>query len=197
MKIFISVLILFFITFCAPGPKVTRVSTEQTIDLSGDWNDTDSRLVSEEMIKDCLSRPWLQEFISKTDKKPRVIVGNVKNRSHEHINTSTFVADLEREVTNSGRVVFVASSEQREEIRQERMEQAEYASPETVKAIGREYGADYMLKGQINSILDEAKGTKVKYYQIELELINIETNEKVWIGQKKIKKVVERSPATW
>ena len=47
-----------------------------------------------------------------------------------------------------------------------------------------------MLKGQINTITDAVKKTTLKYYQVELELIDIETNEKVWIGQKKIKKVV-------
>ncbi len=196
-RIFVSILFVTFLAACATGPEVKRVGAEETIDISGEWNDTDSRLVSEEMIKDCLSRYWLEEFISKTNKKPRVIVGTVKNRSYEHINTQTFVKDLERELTNSGRVVFVAAKEEREEIREERMAQAEHASPETVKAMGREYGADFMLQGQINSILDEAGGTRLKYYQVELEMINLETNEKVWIGQKKIKKVIKRPRHSW
>jgi uncharacterized protein (TIGR02722 family) len=194
-KIWIVAMVLLM--GCASGTKVTRVSEEETIDLSGNWNDTDSRLVSQEMIADCLSRPWLDDFLSQNKKKPRVIVGTVRNRSHEHINTQTFVKDLERELTNSGRVVFVASREQREEIRQERMEQQMYSSPETMKALGREYGADFMLQGQINTILDEAGGKRLKYYQVELELINLETNEKVWIGQKKIKKVVQRPSTSW
>ncbi len=189
--------LISFMVACATGPEVKRVGAEEQIDISGEWNDTDSRLVSEEMIKDALSRPWLEEFISKNNKKPRVIVGTVKNRSYEHINTQTFVKDLERELTNSGRVVFVAAKEEREEIREERMAQAEHASPETVKAMGREYGADFMLQGQINSILDEGGGTRLKYYQIELEMVNLETNEKVWIGQKKIKKVVKRPGHSW
>lgn len=192
-----AIAILMFIIACATGPEVKRVGVEEQIDISGEWNDTDSRLVSEEMIKDALSRPWLEEFLSKNNKKPRVIVGTVKNRSFEHINTQTFVKDLERELTNSGRVIFVAAKEEREEIREERMAQQEHASPETVKAMGREYGADFMLQGQINSILDEAGGTRLKYYQVELEMINLETNEKVWIGQKKIKKVVKRPGHSW
>ncbi len=196
-RIPILILLLSFLVACATGPEVKRVGAEETIDISGEWNDTDSRLVSEEMIKDCLSRQWLEEFISKNNKKPRVIVGTVKNRSHEHINTQTFVKDLERELTNSGRVVFVAAKGEREEIREERMSQAEHASPETVKAMGREYGADFMLQGQINSILDEGGGVRLKYYQVELEMVNLETNEKVWIGQKKIKKVVKRSRHSW
>ncbi len=48
---------------CSSSKTVTRVETDTTIDLSGDWNDTDSRLVAEEMIRDVLSRPWVGEFI--------------------------------------------------------------------------------------------------------------------------------------
>jgi len=190
--------VIILISACAStGPKVSRVSTEETIDLSGNWNDTDSRLVSEEMIQDALSRPWLSEFQTSKGKKPRVIVGTVKNRSHEHINTQTFVKDLERELTNSGRVTFVASRTEREEVREERMDQMQQADPRTIKALGKEYGADFMVQGQINTILDQSGGTMLKYYQVELELVNIETNEKVWIGQKKIKKVVSRKGATF
>jgi uncharacterized protein (TIGR02722 family) len=177
---------------CASTPKVTRTAVDEQIDLSGNWNDTDSRLVSEEMVKDALVRSWVDEFAAKKGTKPRVIVGTVVNKSHEHINTETFVKDLERELTNSGRVRFVAGRDQRDEIRAERADQAQNASVQTAKSAGQEYGADYMLKGQINTIMDEAGKTQLKYYQIELEMIDMLTNEKAWLGQKKIKKTVSR-----
>jgi uncharacterized protein (TIGR02722 family) len=186
----IFVIILFF---GCQTVEVTRVNVEEQIDLSGEWNDTDSQLVSKEMVNDALSRPWIDEFIAKTGKKPRVIVGTVKNRSHEHINTQTFVKDLERELINSGRVIFVASKEERQEIREEKLDQMMHASAATRKQLGEEYGADFILQGQINTILDQVSNKTLKYYQVELELVNILTNEKVWIGQKKIKKLVKRA----
>lgn len=192
---------LIFIMFTAivscAGPKVSRVGTDTVTDLSGRWNDTDSRLVAEEMVKDALSRPWIDNYSRKRGKQPTVIVGTVLNRSHEHINVQTFTKDLERELTNSGRVQFVAARGEREELREERVDQAQHAADETVKGPGKEIGADYMLKGTINTILDEAKGTKVIFYQVDLELIDIEKNIKVWFGQKKIKKVIERSRANF
>lgn len=194
-SIFAALVGLFLIVglfACASTPKVTRTAVDEQIDLSGNWNDTDSRLVSEEMIKDVLVRPWVDEFSGKKNAKPRVIIGTVSNKSHEHINTETFVNDLERELTNSGRVRFVASRDQRDEIRAERADQAQNASISTAKSAGQEYGADFMLKGQINTIMDEAGKTQLKYYQVELELIDMLTNEKVWVGQKKIKKTVAR-----
>ncbi|MBL0350154.1 MAG: penicillin-binding protein activator LpoB [Elusimicrobia bacterium] len=181
---------LVFGVGCATAPKVQRTEVDQTIDLSGDWNDTDSRMTAEEMVKDSLSRPWLGEFSGAKGVKPRVIVGTVLNKSHEHINTETFVKDLERELTNSGQVKFVAAKDQRDEVREERLDQARNSSVKTAKSMGQEYGADFMLKGQINTIMDGAGKQEVKYYQIELEMIDMSSNEKAWIGQKKIKKLV-------
>ena len=128
-----------------------------------------------------------------TGNKPTVIVGSVQNRSSEHINTRTFAKDLERAFVNSGRVRLVASSNERSGMREERIDQLRNSTLDSAKSMGKEIGADFMLIGGINTIIDEAGGTSVRFYQVELELINLETNEKVWIGQKKIKKVVEQS----
>jgi len=178
---------------CGQQKTVTRVDPGTTIDLSGDWNDADSRLVAEEMIKDVLSRDWVKSYTTEKGKAPTVIVGTVKNRSSEHIQTIPFIKNLERELINSGRVDFVANKEERDEVRDERSDQQENASDETVKRLRQETGADFMLRGDITTIIDQAGGEKVKYYQVNLELVNIESNKKVWIGEKKIKKLVSQS----
>lgn len=175
------------------GTTVTRMETEEVKDLSGAWNDTDSRLVSDEMVQDALARPWVDNHVRTKRKTPVVIVGEVRNLSHEHINVNTFVADLERALLNSGKVEFVASRVERGEVREERKDQDVHAREETRKAMGQEIGADYMLKGTINTIIDASGRTQVRYYQVDLNLISLADNRKVWQGQKKIKKLVERS----
>jgi len=177
---------------CAQETKVTRVDSEVVTDLSGRWNDTDSRMVAESMVKEALGYQWLNNFSSSKHRQPVVVVGTILNSSHEHINVNTFVADLERELTNSQKVTFVAGKGDREELRTERKEQAMYALEETQKAPGKEIGADYMMKGSIATILDEAEGTKAVFYQVDLQMVDLESNAKVWFGQKKIKKVVEK-----
>jgi len=189
--IFLSVISVFgVLTGCSTSVK--RVSPDKIIDLSGHWNDTDSRLVAEEIVKDALARPWIDNFVSKNSKAPTVIVGRILNRTHEHINVQTFTKDLERELTNSGRVQFVAAKGEREELRQEREEQRKHSRKDTIKVPGREIGADFMLKGSINSVQDEEGGKKVVYFQVTLEMIDIESNIKVWFGDKKIKKLVKK-----
>jgi uncharacterized protein (TIGR02722 family) len=186
-----------FLAGCGSSKKVTRLESGTVTDLSGKWNDTDSRLVAQEMIQDCLTRPWITEFVGATGGKPVVTVGTVRNMSNEHIDTETFTTDMERELINSGRVRFVASREQRQEIRQERAEQQEYASDETVKRMAEEVGADFLVQGSIKTILDQVEGVRVVYYQTDLEMINVETNEKVWIGTKKIKKEISQRSTKW
>lgn len=177
---------------CGSGTKVTRVDAGVVTDFSGRWNDTDSRLVAEAMVKEALENPWLENYTRAKGRQPVVVVGTILNRSHDHINVETFVTDLSRELTNSQKVTFVAGKGEREEIRDERREQAVHAREDTQKAPGKEIGADYILKGYISSIPDESDGVKAMFYQVDLEMIDIENNVKSWFGQKKIKKVIER-----
>ena len=177
---------------CGHETKVTRVDTGVVTDLSGRWNDTDSQMVAEAMVKEALANPWLGNFTKGKNRQPVVIVGSVLNKSHEHINIQTFVSDLERELTNSQKVTFVAAKGEREEVREERREQAVHAREDTQKAPGKEIGADYMMRGSISTILDEQDGAKAVFYQIDLEMVDMENNVKAWFGQKKIKKVIEK-----
>ena len=190
-----GLVVLIFSTMifgCSSSRQVSRVSADSVTDLSGDWNDTDSRLVSENMIKDLTSAAWVDNFKQDQGMKPTVIVGRITNRTYEHIDVTTFVKDLERSLLNDGVVNFVASSRERDQIRKERKDQAKEASEETQKGPGQETGADFMLIGNISSIIDKEGGQAVKYYQVNMELVNIATNQKVWIGEKKIKKIVSQ-----
>jgi hypothetical protein len=180
------------LTLAACGTSVKRMGTEEVKDLSGAWNDTDSRLVSEEMVSDVLGRAWLANFTRASKRTPAVIVGEIRNLSHEHINVKTFVGDIERALINSSKVEFVASRTERGEIRAERRDMDIHAREETRKAAGQELGADFMLQGTINTIIDVEGGTQVRYYQVDLTLISLVDNRKVWVGQKKIKKLVKR-----
>jgi penicillin-binding protein activator len=176
------------------GRKVTRVNPDTTVDLSGRWNDADSREVSQTMIQDVLSHPWIQEWMSTSGgKKPTVIVGVVRNNTAEHIPVGTFVGDVERALVNSGRVLVVATAAERSDLRTERQDQWQNATEETAKKMGRELGADFMLGGTIESTVDSEGRQKVVFYQVDLNLVNIESNQKVWMDQQKIKKIVSQS----
>jgi len=196
-KLFLLTFCLSLISGCGGGRTVKRIATDEVTDLSGRWNDTDSRLVAESMISEMLSRRWVIDFEQDKLKEPVVIVGSVVNNSSEHIDVEVFIKDIERELINSGKVKFVASRNEREEIREERMDQQMYASEKTAKKLAEEVGADYFLIGSLYSVEDWFEGKKAILYTINLELINVEENTKAWIGNKKIKKLIEQSGYKW
>ena len=182
----------FLVTAGCSARDIRRLEPSESVDLSGRWNDTDSRLVSEAMIEQVFSARWHREHVERRGRKPAVIVGRVRNLTLEHINPQTFVKDLERALINSGEVVVVAAPEERREVRSEREDMQRWASLGTVKETGAETGADYMLKGVLSSILDEEGGRRVVYYQADLNLVDLKDNTIVWAGQKRIRKFIRR-----
>jgi len=178
--------------FSACSRQVTRVSTDETIDISGSWNNSDSRMVAQDITNQVLNAPWISDYATAhPGKKPTVVVGLVTNKSHEHIEAETFIKDVESAFVNTQRVRLVQGGKKREELRAEKADQQTNASVSTMKKFGLENGADYIMQGSINSIVDSHKRQKVVYYQVNLELTDIQTNEVVWIGEKKIAKSVK------
>lgn len=195
MKILLKTLaiitIAFFLNSCA-SRKVTRVDPNAQMDISGRWNDTDSKQVAENMTADVLSKPWLTRFAEANEgKRPVVIIGDVLNKSHEHISSETFIKDIERSFVNSGKVRVVESSALRDKIRGELESQQGNATDATKKELAKELGADFMMFGTINSTVDAYKKEKVVAYKVNLELADLQTTEKVWIGDKEIKKYIK------
>ncbi|MEH6344535.1 MAG: penicillin-binding protein activator LpoB [Bermanella sp.] len=183
------------LTACG-GTKVSRVDSNQEIALTDKWNDKDSQLVSQEMIADMLSFPWIRDHKSANGgEKPTVIIQRVRNKSHEHIAADTFLNDLKRAIIRTGDARFVASSAEREDIRNERADQE--LNSKNAKQMGVETAADFALSGSINSFVDQAGGDRVTTYQVDLKLVNMESNEEVWNGQKKLKKFQEKSSYGW
>lgn len=174
-------------------PEVHRISPDKTTDVTGYWNDTDARLTAKQMIRQMLGDPWLQQYENRHGgQQPVVIVGAVRNLSSQHISVSTFIKAMERQLINSGQVRFVASADRRHAIRNERQDQDLNASPGTRSPMGEELGADFMMQGTINTIVDAAGDYAVKYYQVNLQLVNMHNNIIAWVGQKRIKKTVDK-----
>jgi hypothetical protein len=175
--------------------SVTRINPSDITDLSGRWNDTDSRLVANQLIEQSLGAEWVKGFRNAHGGEgPSVIVGDFANRTTEHIPVGTFVKDLENAFVRSGSVRVVASAAEREEVRGERADQQQNARTDTRAQLGMEQGARYMLKGELQSMGDAEGRERIVYYQIDATLIDLESNTKVWVGQHRIKKYIERKP---
>jgi len=191
----IASLALVGLTGCG-GTQVKRLDATEEVALTDRWNATDSRMVSDEMIDDMLSFPWISRWAQANpdrNRQPTVIVMGVRNRSHEHIAVDTFINDLRRAMIRSGRIDFVADGEVRDALREERKDQEFNATADTAAQLAAEQGANFALSGSIDSWVDQLEGTRVTNYQIDLTLTDIQTGKQVWMGQKKIQKQQKRS----
>lgn len=186
--------VLFFIslaimTSCAR--QVSRIDPAQQVDLSGRWNDSDSRIVADKMIQDLLSSDRFKEYAASLKRKPVIVVGLIRNKTSEHIDANNYIKKLEMAIYNSNVADIVESEEFRDKLRKERAEQQDFADPATVAQWGKEIGADVMLFGEMNSETDVLNKKRVVNYITTLFLTDIETNKRIWYGQHEIKKFVK------
>lgn len=178
--------------------RVSRIDPASVTDVSGRWNDADSRLVANALITQSLDADWANRYAAANGgRAPTVIVGLFANETLEHIPVATFTRDLERAYVTSGLVRVVASADERASVRAERADQQEHALAETRARLAGEYGAQYMLQGDVKAIEDAQGRERVITYQIDATLVDLTSNAKVWVGQHRIKKLVDRRRIGW
>ena len=192
-RLAVGALLLLLSAACF-SKRVTRIEPSAVTDLSGRWNDTDSRLVANELVEQTLAAGWAKRYTDQHGgEAPAVIVGTFANRTLEHIQVGTFVKDIERALITTGAARVVASSDERRELRDERRDQQQYSRADSRTRPGQELGARYALTGELQAIEDVDGRERVIFYQVDASLVDLETNTKVWVGQHKIKKYVERA----
>jgi hypothetical protein len=186
----LSLVLMAFLISCQTR-TVTRINPDTQIDLSGRWNDSDSRIVADKMVNDLLTSEKFKDYIKEKGSKPAIVVGLIKNKTSEHIDAANYVKKFELAIYNSNVAELVESDEFRDKLRLERAQQQDFADPATVSQWGKEIGADVMLFGEMTSETDTYNNRRVVNYVTTLFLTDIETNKRVWYGQHEIKKLVK------
>jgi uncharacterized protein (TIGR02722 family) len=187
--IVLIIVIALGITGCSRN--VSRIDPSTQIDLSGRWNDADSRIVADRMIEELFTSNSFKEYAKQLGRKPVIVVGMIRNKTSEHIDADNYIKKFEVVIHNSGLAELVESGEFRDMLRQERAEQQDFASAATAAKWGQELGADVMLFGEMTSETDVYNKKRVVNYITTLYLTNLETNRRIWYGQNEIKKMVK------
>ncbi len=196
----IAMMLIVVLSSCVSttGTQVNRIDARTQTDLSGYWNDTDVRIIADTLVQECVSAPSIVNFIRQYQRPPVVILGSFRNQSDEHLDTSILAKKFEIALVNSGKVDFVASSMEREELRDERENQQEWSNEFSAKALANEVAADFMLIGSVKTIVDSSGADFTRTYFVTAELVNIEKNTKVWLGENSsIKKYIRRDTVRW
>lgn len=196
----IAMMLIVVLSSCVStsGTQVNRIDARTQTDLSGYWNDTDVRIIADTLVQECVNAPSIVNFIRQYQRPPVVILGSFRNQSDEHLDTSILAKKFEIALVNSGKVDFVASSMEREELRDERENQQEWSNEFSAKALANEVAADFMLIGSVKTIVDSSGADFTRTYFVTAELVNIEKNTKVWLGENSsIKKYIRRDTVRW
>ena len=166
--------------------------------LSGYWSEADAQKVVGTLMSQMMGAGWLGNFRQNESRRPVIkLRGVIKRTDDRNVNEQYFGKQLERTMLNSGQVRVVAASGQENINVRERDRQAEHASDESVKTQRDELGADFTLQTIINSQNDtDGRGRQIRAYLVNMELLSVQTNEKVWIGEEKIVKYVRQSTLT-
>jgi penicillin-binding protein activator len=186
----LAFLVFAFLLSCQTR-SVTRISPDTQIDLSGRWNDSDSRMVADKMIQELMASERFKDYVKEHEKKPAIVVGLIRNKTSEHIDANNYIKKLEVAVYNSNIAELVESEEFRDKLRLERAQQQDFADPATVSQWGKEIGADLMLFGEMTSETDTNNNKRIVNYITTLFLTDIESNKRIWYGQHEIKKFVK------
>lgn len=187
--------VLEILSGCTTGTKAQYADPTAVEIVDDRWNETDARKTAETMIGGLLDKPWLGKFkTANKGQNPLVIVGDIDNRSDEHIDTKALFEYIQDELINSGRVRF-ADGENRKKILSEIQYQNDsgMVNEKTSKKKGRQIGADFLLTGSISSIVASNDGLKTVTYQTNLRLTDLETAEIIWSDKYLIKKRFEKS----
>lgn len=157
---------------------------EKENNLNDLWSETDMQKVVADLVGSMVNH----REISNADRPPIVMVTKLQNKTSEHIDTQSIMDMVRVELSRGGRVAFV-DKEAREDVAEEyEYQNSGMMSEETKKGKGGQIGADYIINGRLDSIVQQAGKDKTVYYKVTLNLTNLKKNLIVWTDYKQIRK---------
>ncbi|MFZ5724371.1 MAG: penicillin-binding protein activator LpoB [Pseudomonadota bacterium] len=155
--------------------------------VNTDFGSTDLQSIAAKMVDDMLAFPPIVEVTSK--RRPVIVVDKIKNKTTEHIDTESITDTIQTKVINSGKFRFVDMSTVAA-IQQQLDFQTDsgMVDPKAAVRLGSQIGAEYMLIGNMASIVKQAGNTKDVYYKFTLKLVHLQSGIVEWQGEKEIRK---------
>jgi uncharacterized protein (TIGR02722 family) len=163
-------------------------NVEDTNLLTDKWSESDMQNAVKDLVQSAVSHP----AIKNAKRPPIVMVTRLQNKTDEHIDTQSITDMFQVELMRSGSVTFVDKAA-REDISEEYDYQASgMVSRETQKGKGNQTGADFILNGRLDSIVQQAGKDKTVYYKMTMNMTNLSTGLIVWTDQKQIRKIFKK-----
>ncbi len=174
------------------GPKAFVKGSYDDVErenlLNDQWSETDMQNAVKALATSLMNHPSMAN--AKTP--PIVMVTNLQNKTSEHIDTQSIMDKIRVELMKSGKAEFI-DKEARQDIADEyNYQNSGMVSDETKKGPGGQTGADFILNGRLDSIVQEVGKDKTVYYKLTLNLTNLKTTRITWTDDKQLRKVYRK-----
>lgn len=166
----------------------------ETTDIS--FGSTDLQKVAGEMTDSLLSSPVIGSLTQ--NKRPVVFVERIKNKTSEHIDTESITDSISTKVLRSGKFRFVDMTRVESARKQLEFQQdGGMVDPSKAMQFGKQIGAEYMLYGNLSSIVKANKDKKDVYYKFTMRLMDLESGIIEWADETEIRKTREKARVGW
>lgn len=175
---------------CASNVQYGNAEGRETV--TADFGSTDLQMIASKMVDDMLTFPPIVKMTR--NNRPVLFVSRINNKTSEHIDTQSITDTIQSKLINTGKFRFVDMSVVNR-VRQQLQYQHDsgMVDQSTAVQMGRQIGAQYMLYGDLSSIVKRNDSTKDVYYKFTLKMLNLQTGIIVWSGEKQIRKTRKRS----
>ncbi|EJN6828888.1 penicillin-binding protein activator LpoB [Vibrio cidicii] len=167
--------------------KVSYGDAQATETTTIDFGSTDLQTIAGQMI-DSMMMSGSVAAITR-DKRPIVFVERIKNKTSEHIDTESITDTISTKMLNSGKFRFV-DMDRVEAVREQLNFQNndDLVNQSTAIQFGKMVGAQYMLYGNLSSIVKNNGSDKDVYYKMTMRLMDLETGLIEWADETEIRK---------
>lgn len=191
INLLLLIVLIAFLSACAPTIQY-NIKDEETV-TGSDWSAKDLKDVSDYMA-DSLKQSAFIAGPQYASEKPRwMLARDMKNETDEHVNTRTIMEKIRTRLINGGIASFIDDQAIEDILNQMKLQQSGLFDNKTVAQVGKLVGARLILRGTISSIRKKTERTDIIYYNITLQLVNIQTGEIVWTDEKEIQRLTSKS----
>lgn len=182
-----SIAILAVLLSACAGSKVQYGDATEVETVTVDFGSTDLQGIAAKMVDSLLSFPPMVEVLR--DKRPVIFIDTIRNKTSEHIDTENITDKISTKMIKSGKFRFVDMS--KVEVVKKQFDfqlSSGMVDPSKAVAFGRQIGAEYMLYGNLSSIVKRTKSVQDTYYIFTLKLMHLESGIIEWQDEKEIRK---------
>ncbi len=172
--------------------KVSYGDAQETETTTIDFGSTDLQTIAGQMVDSMLNSGSVSAITQGT--RPIVFVQGIKNKTTEHIDTESITDTISTKLLNSGKFRFV-DMDRVEAVRAQLNFQNndELVNDSSAIQFGKMVGAQYMLYGNLSSIVKQAGSDKDVYYKMTMRLMDLESGIIEWADETEIRKQENKS----